>query len=112
MPEIFKLSNKQATALSLDFKLPEGFRFARSKDFMEGNCRIKELTIFVRMGEFKLQEYWFTCNTNRNFMQWLLNNNRVLIKTGNQIGESKKFTYILTPKDSFLRDELGNQFRS
>lgn len=107
MPELFTLSFQEAKGLSLNRKCPNGFRYAKVSDFIKDGKRIDYLVLYLRMGEYQLQEFWFCESTSRNYIQWLLNNERLFIKNNQELeGKNEIINFILEPSEEFLKREL------
>ena len=77
-------------------------------DFVENGRRVDHLVLFVKMGEYELREFWFSNGTSRDFIQWLLNDRRLFIKTGDMVGEMAPLFIFIEPTEEFLRKQLTN----
>jgi hypothetical protein len=109
MPKVITITKKEATATLVNRLAPDGFRFAGAADFHKGGVRVQQLQIYIlQWGKTnQLVEYWFFEQTPRNWMQWLLNNERVFIKVGNREGVDQLLSYFIIPTDEFLNGELN-----
>lgn len=105
MVEAFKLTFKEAREIVLGV-YPEGFRKAVVNDFHCGGIRHQNVKIFILQAgnphRTELVEYWFGDHTDKCWLVWLLKNNKVFIKTGNQVGRQKMFNIFLIPTDEFM----------
>ncbi|MCO6499112.1 MAG: hypothetical protein J5I47_01900 [Vicingus serpentipes] len=91
------------------YKAPEGFRFAKADDFHNNGVRKESVQIFILQSSdtTKLLEYHFGNHTSRNWLQWLMDQERVFIKTGDRAAEQSKFNHFIVPTEQYLINEIN-----
>lgn len=106
--EIITITKQEAIEIFYSVA-PSGFRFAKVADFHNDGVRVEELQIFISQWskECRLSEYLFTSETSRNWLQWLLNKERVFIRTGERPGKRNNLSYFIMPTEEFLINELN-----
>lgn len=103
MPEVITLSDKEASGV-ISGIAPEAFRFAKVDDFHNNGVRHDYVKMYIyQQGKVcQLAEYSFGYHTDKGWLQWLLQNGRVFIKTGNRVGIKTVLNYFVEPTYEFM----------
>lgn len=107
MPNLVYISHKEL--MNSFTEAPEGFRFAKVDDFHNNGVRKELVEIYVLYQDRKngvLEQAFFNKNTSRNWLQYMLNYQRVFIKTGEPEIVTSTLTYHLSISEEYLKQNI------
>jgi hypothetical protein len=104
MPETIAITNKEVEGIFRNIP-PTSFRFANEDDFHKNGVRHPYVKIYIyQEGKVAhLTEYSFNQQTEKPWLQWLLESNSVFIKIGPREGKYEPFNLFVEPTYDYMK---------